>query len=126
MTKVTAKTRKKATIAKKKASRKKTSTSANRKAAAKKHAVLAAKLREDLKATKETLKAVKESANAEIAVLKSHLAAAMKREAELQKIGEKKVREMVAAGEKWEKAQITRIKKIVAKSPPKKKARKKK
>lgn len=119
MAKSITKTKKKAT--KKKVAVKKSASAAHRKAAAEKRASLAKKLREDLKATKETLKAVKDSAKAEIAVLKDQLNAAMKREAELLKIGEKKVHAMVAAGEKWEKEQMAKLMKIAKKSKSRKK-----
>ena len=117
MAKAIARTKKKApaTSKKKVAARKtapKTKATANRKAAADKRTVLANKLRADLKAAKDTLKATRDSAKAEIAVLKDQLNAAMKREAELLKIGQSKVRAMVTAGEKWEKAQLPKNHKI--------------
>jgi len=48
-------------------------------------------------------------------VLKEQLAAALKREQELMKLGEKKAKAMLAAGERWEKKQIARIKKATSK-----------
>ncbi|MDH5735773.1 MAG: hypothetical protein OEY87_06585 [Gammaproteobacteria bacterium] len=132
MTKAIARTQKKDSSAKKKtapkrkASVKKSAATTNLKKAADKRAILANKLRADLKATRDTLKAVKDSARAEITVLKDQLSAAMKREAELLKIGESKVRAMVAAGEKWEKKQIAKIQKMAGKSKPKKKPARKK
>ena len=133
MAKATATPKKKVSSAKKKAAPKrkaagkKSTAAANRKAATAKHANLAKKLREDLQATKDTLKAVRDSARAEIAVLKDHLNAAMKREAALQKIAESKVKAMVAAGEKWEREQMAKVRKLTAKikAKPKKKAAKK-
>jgi len=130
MAKATARTKKKSkTVTKKKTTARKSTAkkkaAANRKVANEKRAALANKLRTDLKAAKDTIKATKESAKAEIAVLKDQLNAAMKREAELLKIGENKVRAMVVAGEKWEKQQLAKIKKMASKSKPKKKARKK-
>lgn len=104
----------------KKSAVKKSASAAHRKTAANKRALLASKLRTDLKATKETLKAVKNSANAEIAVLKDQLNAARKREAELMKVGERKVKAMVAAGEVWERKQMSKIKKIAGKYSKKK------
>ena len=119
MAKTISKSKKKVT--KKKVAAKKTRAAAHLKKAAAKRTVLANKLQEDLKATKETLKAVKESAKAEVAVLKDQLNAAMKREAELMKIAEKKVHAMVAAGEKWEKEQLAKLKKMANKSKARKK-----
>ena len=106
---------------KKKVTAKKAKVSANLKKAAAKRSALANKIQQDLKATKETLKAVKESAKAEVAVLKDQLNAAMKREAELMKIAEKKVHAMVSAGEKWEKEQLAILKKMANKSKARKK-----
>jgi hypothetical protein len=129
MTKTKAKkkasTAKKKTAPKRKAAAKKSSLSANRKAAIAKRKALANRLRADLKASKDTITAVTEAAKAEIAVLKDQLNAAQKREVELRKLGGKKVRAMVAAGEKWEKRQMTKIHKITSKTQAKKKTRKK-
>lgn len=115
---------------KKKVSKKK-STTAKRKVAASKTGALTKKLREDLKTTKETfnvfkaaakveIKLAKEAAKAEMAVLKDQLDAALKRERELVKLAEGKVRMMVSAGDKWEKEQMAKIKKMGSKKKKRK------
>lgn len=73
-------------------------------------------LKKDLKEAKKTLKLAKAAANDEIAVLKDHLDASLKREQELQKIYEKKLRKMLQAGERWEKKQLTRLGKAAEKA----------
>ena len=101
---------------KKKVARKRTPPRvAHRKAAADKRNALVKQLRQDLKDSRDTLKAVKASAKAEVKVLKDELKAALKRERELVKLGEKKISMMFTAGEKWERKQVAKIKKIVAK-----------
>jgi len=122
--------RKKAAVKKKATSRKK-SSSTNRKTAATSRHALTARLKQDLIATKkalivasnaarEELKLVRVAAKDEIAVLKDQLAAAMKREKELVKISEQKARKMFAAGERWEKKQLEKIKKAASKVRKKK------
>jgi len=112
--------------AREKTARKK-SPAANRKAAASKRNALIARLKTDLKATKEALQAATKGARieikltrsatkAEIAVLKDQLAAARKREQALAKLGEKKARMMLAAGERWEREQLVKIRKMVEKT----------
>ncbi len=64
---------------------------------------------------REELKLVKVAAKDEIAVLKDQLAAALKRGKALVKISKKKAREMLVAGQRWEKKQLARIKKAAAK-----------
>ncbi|MFT5132835.1 MAG: hypothetical protein ACI9SC_001303, partial [Gammaproteobacteria bacterium] len=67
------------------------------------------KLKKDLKGAKDTMKIARAAAKDEIAVLKDHLDAALKREKELLKISEKKAIKMLAAGERWEKKQVSKI-----------------
>lgn len=103
---------------KKKATRTSPRTSprtAHRKAAADNRNTLVKQLRQDLRDAKDTLKAATASAKAEMAVLKDELKAALIRERELVKLGEKKISMMVSAGEKWERQQVAKIRKIVAK-----------
>lgn len=103
------------TTVKKKAARKRRSAStSHRKAAAAKRDSLVKQLRQDLKDSRDTLKAARASAKAEITVLKDELKAALRRERELVKLGQKKISMMVAAGEKWERKQVSKIRKIVA------------
>jgi hypothetical protein len=120
----------KKTSVKKKTTRKKT-TASNRKAAATSRHALMDRLKRDLKATKEALIVVKNAAREElklvriaakdeIAVLKDQLAAARKREKELVKISEEKVRKVIAAGESWEKKQLARLKQAASKVRKKK------
>ena len=103
---------------KNKTSRKKSGSSrsnkaaTNRKAASAKRNELTNKLREDIKTTKKTFNTFKVAAKAEVAVLRDELKAALKREKELMKMGENKIRMMLSAGEKWEKQQINKIKKM--------------
>ncbi len=116
--------------AKKPASIKK-KAAAKRKVAANSRQALLKKLREDLKATRITLKnarvaareeltLVKGAAKAQIDVLNDNLKTALKREQALLKIGEEKVKMMLAAGRRWEKQQISKIKKLTAKKVSKK------
>ena len=65
-------------------------------------------------AAKEELRLAKDAAKAEIAVLKDDLNAALKRERELVKISENKIKAMVSAGEKWERQQMNKLKKMMA------------
>ena len=62
----------------------------------------------------EELKLVKAAAKDEIEVLKDQLAAARKREKELVRISEQKIKKMIVAGERWEKEQLARLKKATA------------
>ena len=63
-----------------------------------------------------TLKAVRTSARDEIILLKDLLDAALKREKELVRLSEKKARKMIAAGERWEKKHMGRLKKAADKA----------
>lgn len=118
-------TRKKST-SKKKTSKKGAVTSAHRATATKTRHELTARLREDLKATKEALKAAniaareeiklaRAAAKAEISVLKDQLKTAHKREQALLTLGKQKAKEMLKAGEQWEKKQMARIRAIKSK-----------
>lgn len=114
---------------KKKASTKKRSSKAAHKGAATRtRNDLNRKLKEDLKATKEALRAAKTAAReeirlakaaakAEIAVLKDQLAAVMKREKALLKVSEQKATMMWKAAEKWEKQQVAKINKMFKTAP---------
>lgn len=97
----------------------------NIKAASSSRVALVSKLRADLKASTDALKAarvaareelklVKTAAKDEIAVLRDQLAAVVKREKELMKMSKNKTAKMIAAGERWEKEQLARIKKIAS------------
>ena len=57
----------------------------------------------------------KRAAKAEIDVLSENLKVALKREQAMVKVGEQKVKMMLAAGQRWEKQQLAKIKKLVAK-----------
>ncbi len=116
-------------VAKKKTAKKKSSVSKktvalHRKAAASSRSALSSKLKKDMIATlkaaritaAEELKLVKAAAKDEIAVLKDQLAAALKRERELSRISEKKALKMLAAGERWEKEQLAKLKQATAKA----------
>jgi len=96
------------------------STEENRKAAAGSRKALIDRLKKDLKkakdAAKEELKLARAAAKDEIAVLKDQLDAALKREAELRKLSEKKIRKMLIAGERWEKKQRIKLKKAARKA----------
>lgn len=114
---------------KKKTSTKKRSPAASRKGAATRtRNDLNRKLKEDLQATKASLKAAnaaareelklaKAAAKAEIAVLKDQLAAVIKREKALLKVSEEKTKIMWKAAEQWEKQQVAKIKKMFTKAP---------
>jgi len=117
-------TRKK-TIVKKKAAGRKDKVTANRINATSSRQALLSQLRRDLKATKEALKSVKmttrkelklakKAAKDEIAVLKDQLAGVLKREKALIKMSQNKTREMIAAGERWEKQQLHKINKLTS------------
>ena len=54
-------------------------------------------------------------ARAEIDLLNENLRAALKREQALLKLGEKKAKMMLAAGQRWEKQQVAKIRKLVGK-----------
>ena len=95
--------------------RKRSTTEENRKAAAGTRRALVNRLKRDLKKARDAarveLKLVNAAARNEIAVLRDQLAAALKREEELRKISEIKLRKMLATGERWEKVQMERLKK---------------
>jgi len=57
-----------------------------------------------------------------MAELKEQLAQALKREQELLKLGEKKARMLLAAGERWERKQVRRIQSMVKKKRRKSRA----
>ena len=108
---------------KKSTAKKRSTTTTHKAAATRSRNELAARLKEDLKATKQALKAAnsaareelklaRAAAKAEIAVLKDQLAVARKREQELLKLGELKAKAMWKAGEEWEKKQMARFKDI--------------
>ena len=107
---------KKKSVTKRKGTTQKKSHAAKRKAASKSRAELADVLKKDLEDTKITLKALRSSARDEIALLKDLLDAALKREKELVKISEKKAKKMLVAGERWEKKQISNLKKAAEKA----------
>lgn len=125
--------------AKKKTTKKKSSVSkkavaSHRKAAATSRKALISKLKKDMGATIRSLKAasitaaeelklVRAAAKDEIAVLKDQLAAALKRERELSRISEQKIKKMLVAGERWEKEQLAKLKQAAANA--KKKLKKK-
>jgi len=125
--------------AKKKTTKKKSSVSkkavaSHRKAAATSRKALTSKLKKDMGATIRSLKAasitaaeelklVRAAAKDEIAVLKDQLAAALKRERELSRISEQKIKKMLVAGERWEKEQLAKLKQAAANA--KKKLKKK-
>jgi len=125
--------------AKKKTTKKKSSVSkkvvaSHRKAAATSRKALTSKLKKDMGATIRSLKAasitaaeelklVRAAAKDEIAVLKDQLAAALKRERELSRISEQKIKKMLVAGERWEKEKLAKLKQAAAKA--KKKLKKK-
>lgn len=103
---------------------KKRSTTATHKGqATRKRNDLTKRLKADLQATRQALKQARAAAReelklanaaakAEITVLKDQLAVMNKREKALLKIGEQKAKHMWNAGEKWEKEQISKIKKM--------------
>ncbi len=132
--------RKKTTSAKKKTAKKKTakkkspvrkkSAASHRKAAATSRKALTSKLKKDMGATIRSLKAasiiaaeelklVRAAAKDEIAVLKDQLAVALKREREFSRISEQKAKQMLIAGERWEKQQLAKLKQAAAKAKKK-------
>ena len=122
--------RKKSTVKKKATTRKKTS-STNRKTAATSRHALTDRLKKDLQATKKALNVARKAASEElnlakvaakdeIAVLKDQLASALKREKGLLKLSEQKAKKMFAAGERWEKIQLEKIKKAASRIRKKK------
>jgi len=119
-------TRKKATSRTKTAG-KKDKVVENRSSANSSKQALVSQLRRDLKATKEALKSVKmtaskelklakKAAKDEIAVVKDQLAGFLKREEALIKMSQNKTREMIAAGGRWEKQQLHKIKKLTSRA----------
>jgi len=112
----TRKPRTKRQAARSKRSKTPRSKASNRKAATDSQRELVAKLRQDLKDVKETIKVARATAKYEIALLKEQLDAALKREKELVKISEKKTRKMLAAGERWEKKQVAKMMKSAEKA----------
>ena len=65
----------------------------------------------------KTDKRIEAAAKAEVNVLKDQLAAVMKREKALLKIGEQKTKMMWKAAEQWEKKQVSKIQKMFHKAP---------
>ena len=61
------------------------------------------------------MKLARAAARAEIDLLNENLRAALKREQALLKLGEKKAKMMLAAGQRWEKQQVAKIRKLVGK-----------
>ena len=113
-------------MATKKTARKRSKTATHKAQATRSRHELTKRLKADLKAAKEALKAAnqaarkelqltKAAAKAEIAVLKDHLQHAHKREQALVKLGERKAKEMLKAGEQWERKQMAKIKSIKSK-----------
>ena len=96
------------------------STDENRRAADSSRKALINRLKIDLMkardAAREELKLANVAARDEIAVLKDQLAAALKREEKLRKLSEKKIKKMLAAGERWEKKQRVKLKKAADKA----------
>ena len=122
--------RKKAAVKKRTTTRKKT-TATNRKTAATSRHALTDRLKKDLSATKkalnvarvaarEELKLARVAARDEVAVLKDQLAEALKREKGLIKLSKQKAKKMFAAGERWEKKQLAKIKSAAARARRKK------
>jgi len=98
---------------------------ANRRSASSSRQALESKLKQDMKATKKALKSMraaardeiklaKAAAKDEIASLKDQLAEVLKREKALVKMSQEKTRKMIAAGERWERKQLNKIKKATA------------
>jgi len=117
--------RKKTASAKKKTAKKKTTkkkSSVSKKAVAS-HRKAAATSRKALTSKLKKEKLVRAAAKDEIAVLKDQLAAALKRERELSRISEQKIKKMLVAGERWEKVQLAKLKQAAANA--KKKLKKK-
>lgn len=107
---------------KKKTKSKQTSALKRKKQANDKRKALTDKLKQDLGAAREALRAAniaareelklaKAAAKAEVRVLKDLLAAARKREQEFLKLGEIKAKMLLTVGKRWEKKQINRIQK---------------
>ena len=96
------------------------STDENRRAADSSRKALINRLKIDLMkardAAREELKLANVAARDEIAVLKDQLATALKREEKLRKLSEKKIKKMLAAGERWEKKQRVKLKKAANKA----------
>jgi hypothetical protein len=118
---------KKKTTVKKKASTRKKTTTTNRKTAATSRHALTDRLKQDLGAAKkalnvarvaarEELKLATVAAKDEVVVLKEQLAEALKREKGLIKLSEQKAKKMFAAGERWEKKQLAKLKKAASKA----------
>ena len=89
-----------------------------RRAAAKKKAATAKPEATDGGSKKQVKRLKKDlrGAKAEIAALQSQLVATLKREKELMLFSEKKFKKMTAAGKRWEKKQLAKMKKAAKKS----------
>lgn len=110
----------------KKTTSKKSATANRKKKAADNRSALVTKLKQDLAATKKALQAaqkgarveiklVKSVAKTEVAVLKDQLNLALIQEKALRTMAEKKAKILWAAGQKWEKEQLAKIRKMVGK-----------
>ena len=121
---------KSATVKKKTRSSTSRSSAGHKANATRKRHDLGNKLKQDLKAAREALRAANAAAReelklanaaakAEIAVLKDQLKAAHQREQALMKVAEQKTREMVKAGMQWEKKQMAKIRAIKPKKSSK-------
>jgi len=117
---------KKKVTGKKKTTSKKSAAAGRKKKAADNRSALVTKLKQDLAATKKALQAVQKGARVEIklaksvaktevAVLKDQLNQALKQEKALRTMAEKKAKILWAAGQKWEKEQLAKIRKMVGK-----------
>jgi len=117
---------KKKVTGKKKTTSKKSAAAGRKKKAADNRSALVTKLKQDLTATKKALQAVQKGARVEIklaksvaktevAVLKDQLNQALKQEKALRTMAEKKAKILWAAGQKWEKEQLAKIRKMVGK-----------
>jgi hypothetical protein len=62
---------------------------------------------------------VKATARAKIDLLNDNLKSALKREQSLLKLGEQKAKMMLAAGQRWEKEQVAKIRKLAKKKSTK-------
>jgi len=117
---------KKKTASNKKTTNKKSAAAKRKKKAADKRSALVAKLKQDLAATRVALKAANKGAReeiklarsvakAEVAVLKDQLNVALKQQKAIRSMAEEKAKILWAAGQRWEKEQFNKIKKMVGK-----------
>lgn len=117
---------KKKTASNKKTTTKKSAAANRKKKAADKRGALVAKLKQDLAATRvalgaakkgarEEIKLARSAAKAEVAVLKDQLNVALKQQKAIRSMAEEKAKILWAAGQKWEKEQLAKIRKMVGK-----------